>query len=212
MSSTTSVYLIRHGETAGDRLGLLPGRSEGTGAELEPRGREQARRLGELLRDRPIGELLHSPLGRARQTAQLLGARLGVAPRPEPALVEMDHGRATGLPRRLWLAQHPPRRARWYEDYLSFPFPGGESFAQVWRRLQAAFGGWRQAPPRQAMALVTHATCLRLLLALLAALPRQHYLGLRTRPGACYELRLGPDGSWLGTTRLAPLPEEELPA
>lgn len=208
-SGATEIYLVRHGRAGGDRLGLLLGHSEGTDAQLEPAGREQARELGELLRGRGVAEVLHSPLSRARQTAQLMGARLGVAPRVEPALIEMDHGQATGLPRRLWLARHPPRRPRWFEDYMSFPFPGGESFAGVWRRLRAAFGEWGEAPPPAPVALVTHATCVRLLLALLAQQPRARYLDMPTRPGACYLVRLAPAG-WQGTTRLAPPPVEEL--
>src|SRR5580765_8050698 len=71
------LYYIRHGETDWDREGRLQGRRD---IPINPNGRAQARRCGEVLRDlftRDATEaarfdFVASPLGRARDTIQLV--------------------------------------------------------------------------------------------------------------------------------------------
>jgi phosphohistidine phosphatase len=74
------IYLVRHGEAA-------PGEPD-AGRRLTPEGREQSRRVGEQLASaeaRPDA-ILHSPLARARETAQLIAAPLGIQPEPDTRL------------------------------------------------------------------------------------------------------------------------------
>ena len=62
----TTLYIIRHGETAGNDAGRFQG---STDCELNERGYAQAERLGERCRDLPFEVLISSPLVRARETA-----------------------------------------------------------------------------------------------------------------------------------------------
>jgi hypothetical protein len=88
------IYLIRHGETENNRLGIVQG------ARVDPpinsRGRAQAQRMGESLSRAAIAPsvFLHSPLLRARQTTELAAAALYKAPsiKSESSLVEVDFG------------------------------------------------------------------------------------------------------------------------
>jgi 2,3-bisphosphoglycerate-dependent phosphoglycerate mutase len=81
------LLLIRHAEP--ERI--APG-SSSTPADpmLTDRGRVQAERLARWLRHEPIDAVLSSPLRRARQTAEVVGQRLGVAVEVIDGLQEYD--------------------------------------------------------------------------------------------------------------------------
>jgi phosphohistidine phosphatase len=74
------IYLVRHAEAASGK--------PDSERRLTPEGREQARRVGErLAKEEPRPEaVLHSPLARARETAELIAAPLGVEPEPQERL------------------------------------------------------------------------------------------------------------------------------
>ncbi len=74
------LYLVRHAEAAGGEPDEL--------RPLTPAGREQARSLGERLRDSGVrpNAILTSPLLRARETAAALGRELGLEAMPDERL------------------------------------------------------------------------------------------------------------------------------
>jgi phosphohistidine phosphatase len=74
------LYLVRHAEAAGGEPDEL--------RPLTPAGREQARSLGERLRESGVrpDAILTSPLLRARETAALVGRELGVEAVPDERL------------------------------------------------------------------------------------------------------------------------------
>ncbi|MBN2873733.1 MAG: histidine phosphatase family protein [Spirochaetales bacterium] len=96
MVKPTSFFILRHGETVANADSRIQGRSE---YPLNDTGRAQAATLAEYLMGRNVRRLLHSPLSRAAETAEILCRRLGVATgaEPEPLLVELDTGRFSGL-------------------------------------------------------------------------------------------------------------------
>ncbi|RLP77764.1 histidine phosphatase family protein [Mycetocola tolaasinivorans] len=63
------LYLVRHGEQQDAEHGLPDG-------PLSPRGRRQARLIGERLSGLPLNAAYHSPLQRAAETAELIAERL----------------------------------------------------------------------------------------------------------------------------------------
>ena len=75
------IYLVRHGETTWNRVGRRQGHNDSPLTEL---GIEQARAAGRVLQ-RAIADIHNvcietSPLGRARQTALIVGEILGLDP------------------------------------------------------------------------------------------------------------------------------------
>jgi phosphohistidine phosphatase len=74
------LYLVRHAEAAGGEPDEL--------RPLTPAGREQARSLGERLRNSGVrpDAILTSPLLRARETAAVLGRELGAEVVPDERL------------------------------------------------------------------------------------------------------------------------------
>ncbi|MFZ2113702.1 MAG: histidine phosphatase family protein [Solirubrobacteraceae bacterium] len=135
-----NVYLARHGQTAYNLERRFQGHLP---VPLDDTGREQATDLAERAATGtgdgiPFVALWCSPLLRARETADIVAARLGLEPREEPRLMETDAGDWTD---RLFVdvqAEDPDGFAGFIEGRPDFGFPGGESFARQGVRVAAA--------------------------------------------------------------------------
>ena len=89
------IVFARHGQTAPNRDGLVLGRAD---PELTDEGYRQAEVLAATLAGEPITAILASPLLRARQTAEAVGATCGVPVALDERLVEIDWGTWEGRP------------------------------------------------------------------------------------------------------------------
>lgn len=130
-----SVYLARHGQTAYNLERRFQGHLP---VPLDDTGRAQAADLAERASALPFVALWSSPLLRARETAEVVGARIGLQPREDPRLAETDAGDWTD---RLFVdvqAEDPDGFAGFIEGRPDFAFPGGESFAAQGARVAAA--------------------------------------------------------------------------
>src|SRR3954469_1461975 len=82
------VLFLRHGESAHNVHTGEEELSEELGDLLTERGRDQAAAAGVGLRDQGITRLLTSPMRRATETAEAVGAALDLAPEPLPYAFE----------------------------------------------------------------------------------------------------------------------------
>ncbi len=172
----TTTILLRHGQTplSVDR------RFAGAGdAELTVLGTAQARAAARRLADRgDIGLIVTSPLRRARKTAEE-AARVTSAPvRVELDLREADFGAWEGLTFAEAQQKWPAEMAAWLADAEVAP-PGGESLADVDRRVRAVLDRLLARRPGTTLLIVSHVTPIKTLVrhALLApatALYRMH--------------------------------------
>lgn len=117
---SSSLYLIRHGETEWSLSGRHTGRTE---LALTMRGEDAARALGERLREIDLARVLTSPRLRARRTCELTG--LDAAAHTEPLLAEWDYGDYEGLT----TAEIVRARPGW--NVFRDGCPGGETPQQV---------------------------------------------------------------------------------
>ena len=152
--AVTRVFLIRHADVENPRrilYGHLPD------FRLSAFGREQAALLGQRLRDKGIRRILHSPLDRARETAEILNAQLPepVPLVPEPELRESEFSRyLQGVS--YW--QIPLRRPLWFVHKARRGLlPGDESVARMGGRILSVMHAVARAQPGEAAALVSHA-------------------------------------------------------
>jgi len=90
----TTLLLVRHGETDWNAERRWQGHAD---VPLNERGRDQARALAEELADAEIDAIYTSDLSRAHDTAEAVGARLGIPVVADPALREIDVGPIEGL-------------------------------------------------------------------------------------------------------------------
>jgi broad specificity phosphatase PhoE len=90
----TTLLLVRHGETDWNAERRWQGHAD---VSLNQRGREQAEQLAAQLAEEAVDAVYSSDLCRARETAEILGARLGTAVVLDPDLREIDVGSREGL-------------------------------------------------------------------------------------------------------------------
>ena len=90
----TELLLVRHGETDWNADGRLQGQTDRL---LSDYGRRQARELAEQLGDEELKAIYASDLARARETAEIVGERLGLPVVLDPDLREKDWGTWEGL-------------------------------------------------------------------------------------------------------------------
>ena len=92
MSNT--FYIARHGQTNWNILGKTQGHGN---SDLTEKGKEQAKQLANALKDYPIDMIFTSDLGRAIETAQIIGNEIDVKVQKTKALREMGFGAWEGL-------------------------------------------------------------------------------------------------------------------
>ena len=90
----TTFLLVRHGETDWNAEGRLQGHTD---RPLNESGRRQARELAERLADEQVDAVYASDLARARETAAIVGDRIGLPVVLAPDLREKDWGSWEGL-------------------------------------------------------------------------------------------------------------------
>ena len=90
----TELLLVRHGETDWNAEGKLQGHTD---RPLNDYGRRQAQALADRLAGESIDALYASDLSRARETAEILGAKLDLAVVVDPDLREKNWGNWEGL-------------------------------------------------------------------------------------------------------------------
>lgn len=146
---------IRHGQTDWNRDDRLQGSSD---IPLNDVGRQQAHEAAAILRGGGWEAIVSSPLSRARETAEIMAADLGIELGPSyAAFVERDYGVNEGGSSSEIVAKHPNR------DY-----PGAESLASVVARGTAGLAMVAADFGETPTIIVCHGTIIRYTLAALA--------------------------------------------
>ena len=125
------IFLIRHGETEFNRLGVFRGRYE---VELNEGGRKQAGEIAQALKSENIGFLLASPLGRATETAGIIAKELGIDYRVDEAFNNIDLGLWQGVPKDRVMHDYPDLWRRWITGPEEMRVPEGETVEEVKER------------------------------------------------------------------------------
>src|SRR5262249_53967471 len=126
------IALARHGETPYNAERRFQGHLP---VPLTDRGREQAHELATVAAGRPWAALYCSPLARARETADIVAAAVGLEPIEDARFAETDTGDWTDRFFDEVAEAEPERFAAWRSGNPAFAFPGGESFAHQQARV-----------------------------------------------------------------------------
>lgn len=163
MSDEHPVLLARHGETDDNREPL---RFQGwRDTPLNDTGRRQAEELAERVTGQGIVSLWSSDLSRAKETAEIVGARLGLEVGLDARLREANRGRWEGRLFRDVAAEEPELFAAWMRAGPQWRFPGGESLLEQQQRVQACVEEIRAGGELPALA-VCHGGSIRVMLCL----------------------------------------------
>ena len=125
------IYLIRHGETEFNRLGIFRGRYE---VDLNDNGRNQAGETGRALKDEGISFILAGPLGRTTETARIVAGEIGVDYRIDEAFNNIALGKWQGVEKEKVKRDFPEMWKIWISDAEKLKLPGGESVEEVRHR------------------------------------------------------------------------------
>ena len=156
----TTLLLIRH--AAHDLLGkAVAGRA--SGLSLNAHGREEALQLAERLSTAPIAAVYSGPLERVRETAAPLAQRLGLTPRVDAGLHEIDFGAWTG--RTFAELDADAMWPVWVNRRSEAHPPGGETIPAVQRRIIDTIERLRRAHGAEMVALVSHGDVIKAALA-----------------------------------------------
>jgi len=160
----TRLLLLRHGQTEMSAQRRYSGRGD---PELTALGISQAAAVASAIKTvedaSDVAAALCSPLRRARQTAEPVGAALGVEVTPHDGLLETDFGDWDGLTFAEARARNPGVHGRWLGDD-TVPAPGGESFADVGVRVAALRDELVATYAGRTVLLVSHVTPIKMLL------------------------------------------------
>jgi broad specificity phosphatase PhoE len=150
---TTTLLLIRHGETLWNREGRFQGHAD---SALSPLGEEQARRCASFLEGIVITAVCASDLQRAARTAAVIadGRELTVACSAD--LREVCLGEWEGLLTSEAEARDPEIWAQWRADSLHHRPPGGESLEALAARTVCFLESVVKLHPGETVAVVTH--------------------------------------------------------
>ena len=163
LGAPTTLMLVRHGVTQQSVEHRFSG-WHGADPPLVDLGVRQAEAAAEeVVRRGGADVLVCSPLQRTRQTAQVIAERLGLdGPIVVDGLAEADFGEWDSLTFAEVKARWPDELAAWMASTEVAP-PGGESFAAVRRRVEAARLDLIDRFPRQRVLAVAHVTPIKVL-------------------------------------------------
>ena len=175
---TTSLYLVRHGETDWNLQHRIQGLTD---IPLNETGRAQALVTGDLLARRRWDGVYSSPLLRAFETASIIATATGQeTPQTIEALVERNYGDAEGLNFGEIERRYPDRSG----------VPGQESRDAVVARVVPALEELAAAHPDESLIVVSHGGAIR---AVLTAVDPASSHGMITN-GSIHSFRFDGDG------------------
>ena len=170
-SGSTRIYLVRHGETEFNRMGVFRGRFD---VELNDVGLKQARETGEALKGEGIEFILTSPLKRASVTAQTISRILGVGYEVDEAFNNINLGTWQGVPKKKVMEEFPEEWKQWTTGPEHLVLPGGESVEDVRKRASARLVDIVEARDG-AFAIVTHRSVIKTLAAFMLNVPPPYF-------------------------------------
>jgi broad specificity phosphatase PhoE len=142
-------WFLRHGETDWNAQNLSQGNVD---IPLNETGLAQARSASLLLRNRGIKAIISSPLSRAKVTADIAAAELGLPVQVDDGLREVAFGVQEGKPMAEWFQP-------WVDGLLTPE--GAESFPALTKRAVAAINRCITRPP--VVLVVAHGALFRAL-------------------------------------------------
>lgn len=184
----TRVHLLRHGATVAEDV--LLGRTD---APLSASGREGVR--GQLAAVTWTA-IVTSPLGRARESADIAGTIGNMSVEVDDDWREMDFGDWDGQPRSELSVDH--RLEKFYSDPDAYPAPNGETIAHMRARVRAALGRLAQCGAGPVL-VVAHGGPIRAALSELLGVPFSRLWSLRISFATRVTLEMGADaqhGLW----------------
>lgn len=174
------LFVARHGQTAWNIQNKV---CSVTDVALTEQGKQQAAALAELVQQRGIDFILCSPLGRARETAEIVAQKCGIPLQAEPLLMEQNYGIFEGADR-----ANPDFLAN--KRNFAFRYPQGESVLQVACRVYRLLDSLKQRYPDKNILLVSHGGVCRIIHTYFVDMTNEEFFGYTAENGKLTEYEL----------------------
>jgi len=158
----TTIFIVRHGECAGNREGLFRGRCD---FPLNETGIRQAEALALELKGLGLTRIYTGPLARATETARIIADACGADFETRAGFNNMSLGEWEGRPKREVMEEFPEEWSLWIEHPDRLHVPGGESLPDVQRRAFSNLDHLVRTHPGETFAVVSHRAVIKPLLA-----------------------------------------------
>ena len=158
---TNTIYIVRHGQTEWNLLGKTQGHGN---SDLTPKGIEQAELLADSMTKYPIDYIYSSDLGRAYQTAEIIGNKLNIDVEKTESLREMNFGNWEGRIIKDIIEEDPELYKMWRNEPHLAKIPQGETLSQIKERTDAFIKEINEKYDGKHIVLVTHSLCARIML------------------------------------------------
>lgn len=126
------IILVRHCQTEWNALGKLQGQSNNP---LNEDGKRLAKKLAKALEKIRIDKIYSSDLKRCLETAREIAKKHNAEIGIKPEIREIDLGEMEGVRKEEVKKLNPGWYERRKEDKYNIPFPDGESYADVEKRI-----------------------------------------------------------------------------
>lgn len=158
--STTTLVLVRHGETAWNAEGRVQGQTD---VPLNDLGRTQAEALVPVLAAERFAAIYSSDLLRVRETAQPTARALALEVALDEGLRERHYGMFEALTYVECRERFPAEFERFRDKALEFDFGSGESLQAFYDRALASVRGIAERHAGAAVLVFTHGGVLEML-------------------------------------------------
>jgi 2,3-bisphosphoglycerate-dependent phosphoglycerate mutase len=161
----TRLLLARHAETA------APDRFHGAESDigLSVCGARQAELLGQWLKEKQATALYSSAMRRAVDTAAPIGRACSLQPAAIVALHERKIGPLSGKSREEGWETYAATKERWIAGDLEYTHPGGESYADIRRRVVPLVEDLAARHRGETIIVVAHGVVIRVVLTSMVA-------------------------------------------
>lgn len=168
----TSIYLVRHGQTAWNREEIFRGRTD---IPLDETGLKQAEMAGEYFKEMKIEAIYSSPLSRAFRTAEKIAQFHHLEVQPLEGLTDMSFGTWEGQAHEEIKRKDPETYRQWRERPHLARLPGGETLDDVRRRAMAALEEVIERHPEETLLLVSHRVVNKVLICGILGIDNSHF-------------------------------------
>lgn len=159
----TELYLVRHGRTFANEAGLKQGQINDERTYLNETGRKQAQKLAQQFDLAGFTKIYVSPLKRTLDTATILNQKAHLPVTTDDRLLEISYGKWDGQYNQVLMEQYPQLFSPLVKDVKPqyFKTAGGESFADVEKRVAAFTKDVVRTYPNEKILVVTHGFTVR---------------------------------------------------
>ena len=177
----TSIYLVRHGQTAWNKEEIFRGRTD---VPLDEIGLKQAELSGQYFKGMEIHAIFSSPLSRAWQTAEKVAEFHNLKVQSLQGIVDMSFGNWEGHPHQEIRQTDSKTYRQWVETPHLVRLPGGEGLDDVRVRAMASLEEVIRLHPGKTIVLVSHRVVNKVIICGILGLDNSHFWQITQDPTA----------------------------